>query len=67
MNFIKNNTQNLHIFLRDFDLIHGYDYSIVLLYFFVKGTFFNRKVYDDQINRSLRKDINADFYKGLND
>ena len=63
--------QNLHNFLRDYDLIHSYDYSYDLLYFLLNGKFYDWKMQNDDKsqanNRSLRKNNNSDFYEGFND
>ena len=56
------NIQNLHNFLRDYDLIESYDYLFDLYYFFVNGKFYQWKTHTDDKNISFRKDINADFY-----
>ena len=67
------NIQNLHIFLRDYDLIDICDnfYIIDLHYFLTNGKFYDLKIDELMINKnnndkSLRKDINTDFYEGFN-
>ena len=58
--------QNLHQFLRDYDLLHS-AYLSDLIYFLSKGKFYDWKSrYNPQVNGSLRKDIDADFYEGFN-
>ena len=63
------NIQKLHYFLMDYDLMHSYDYSYDLLYFLLNEKFYYwENDGSSQINRrSLRKDINTDFYEGFND
>ena len=64
------NIQNLQIFLKDYDLIHYYNFSYDLIYFLLNGKFNDWKTQiNDNLqlnNESLRKDINADFYEGFN-
>ena len=73
MHFIKinniNSIQKLHDFLKDYDLIHSYDYSYDLFYFLLNGKFYDWKMENNdntQESKLLRKDINDDFYEGFN-
>lgn len=62
------NIRKLHEFLRDYDLIHSYDYSYDLFYYLLEGKFFNWKEVKPEINnKTLIKNIDANFYEGFND
>ena len=58
-------------FLRDYDLTHGSYFLFDLFYYLTYGEFYDWKnqniLYSQSNNKSLRKDINADFYEGFND
>ena len=69
INFTFFDMEKLHIFLRDYDLIHSYDCVFDLHYFLEKGEFHDRNMHNDENtqNNSLQKNINSDFYEGFND
>ena len=70
-NNVHQNIQNLHIFLKDYDLIHRKDYMLDLSYFILSGICKmpnENSLYNKLINTiSLKKDINDSFYEGFND
>ncbi|KAK8897368.1 hypothetical protein M9Y10_015312 [Tritrichomonas musculus] len=74
MSFINFNDydifEKLYNYFRDYDLTYYHDYLYDLFCFLMSEKLYEWKMQNDNVhvnNKSLRKDINADFYEGFYD
>ena len=60
--------QRLNHFLKEYDLVHCYDYLYDLFYFLDCGKFYDwrKQINKTNFNKKLvNKNVNNDFYKGF--